>query len=103
MLHTSLILLYTSCGSGTGGSGVRFSLILLRKPLVRRDRGDTLSLLVQFLLCLCMYVGWRELLTQHDSPAGVTAYFRSARATAWRNLCFSLPVSPSAFRRSDRS
>ena len=50
-----------------------------------------------------MYVGSRELLTQHDSPAGVTAYLRSARATAWRSLCLSLPTSPSAFRRSDRA
>ena len=29
---------------------------LLRKPLIRRDRGDTLSLLVQFLLELCVCV-----------------------------------------------
>ena len=54
-------------------------------------------------VCVCMYVGWRELLTQHDSPAGVTAYLRSARAAAWRSLCFSLPASPSAFRLSDRA
>ena len=44
-----------------------------------------------------MYVGWRELLTQHDSPAGVTAYLRSARAAAWRSLCLSLPAFPPRF------
>ena len=53
------------------------------------------------LVCVCMYVGWRELSTQHDSPAGVTAYLRAARAAAWRSLS-SLPASPFAFRRSDR-
>ena len=53
-------------------------------------------------VCVCMYVGWRELSTQHDSPAGVTAYLRAARAAAWRSLS-SLPASPSAFRRSDRA
>ena len=34
-------------------------------------------------VCVCVHVVvWRELSTQHDSPAGVTAYLRAARAAA---------------------
>ena len=45
-------------------------------------------------VCVCIYDGWRELLTQHDSPTGVTAYLRSARAAVWRSLCLSCPRLP---------
>ena len=33
-------------------------ILLLRKPLIKRDKGDTLSLLVQMYVCIyiCMYV-----------------------------------------------
>ena len=50
---------------------------------------------------VCVYVGWRELSSQHVIPAGVTGYLRAARAAAWRNIFLFLPASSSAFRRSD--
>ena len=38
---------------------------------------------------VCTYVSWRELSTQHGSPAGVTVYLRATRAAAWAQ---SLPL-----------
>ncbi|CAM9377302.1 unnamed protein product, partial [Ascophyllum nodosum] len=51
----------------------------LRKPLIRRDKGDTLSLLVQFLLKLrvpsvCMYVFIKLHITAQSGPVIYSFY-----------------------------
>ena len=48
-------------------------MILLRKPLIKRDRGDTLSLLVQILLervcvCVCVCVFIKLHITAQSDP-----------------------------------
>ena len=63
-----------------------------------RGKESWWSCLVCVCVCVCIiYVGWRELWRQHDSPRGVTTYLRAARAAAWRSLCLSFLTSPSAF------